>query len=107
MNTEPAGAEVDFDALLDRVWAAMTENEDNRREIVRLSEVSFRLWVDSVAQRLSAALGLSLARVHAFFDDVGSIARRAGHTFVGAYHDGYRRARKVPPPGDRPWGARA
>ncbi|WP_327302318.1 hypothetical protein OG730_01170 [Streptomyces sp. NBC_01298] len=107
MNTEPAGAEVDFDDLLQRVWDAMKEDEDNMGEIVRLSDVSFRLWVDSVAQRLSAALGLSLARVHAFFDDVGSIARRAGHTFADAYHDGYRRARKVPPPADRPRGARA
>ncbi|MCJ0872071.1 hypothetical protein [Streptomyces sp. AP-93] len=107
MNTEPAGAEVDVDELLERVWAAMSENEENMSEIVRLSDVSFRLWVDSLAQRLSAALGLSLSSVHAFFDDVGSIARRAGRTFADAYHDGYRRSRKVPPPGERPRRARA
>ncbi|MER5728299.1 hypothetical protein ABT084_08045 [Streptomyces sp. NPDC002138] len=107
MNTEPAGAEVDVDELLERVWAAMTENQQNMEEIVRLSDVSFRLWVDSLAQRVAAALGLSLARVHAFFDDVGSIARRAGHTFVGAYHEGYRTARKVPESGRRSRGGRA
>ncbi|MFJ7270302.1 hypothetical protein ACIQV3_27305 [Streptomyces sp. NPDC099050] len=107
MNTEPAGAEVDVDELLERVWDAMRKDEENMSEIVRLSDVSFRLWVDSLAQRLAAALGLSLARVHAFFDDVGSIARRAGHTFADAYHDGYRRGRRIPPPGDRPRGARA
>lgn len=101
MNTEPAGAEVDVDELLERVWAAMRENEENMGEIVRLSDVSFRLWVDSLAQRLAAALGLSVARVHAFFDDVGSIARRAGHTFAGAYRDGYRTARRMPPRGGR------
>lgn len=106
MNTEPAGAETGVEEMLERVWAAMRENEENVNEIVRLSEVSFRLWVDHLAERVSAALGISLGHVKAFFADVGSIARRAGQTFSTSFHDTYEKARKVPPADHRPRRAR-
>lgn len=97
MNSEPVGLGADDQETLERVLATLRENEQIMGEIARLSDVSFRRWIDSLAQRLSAALALSLGHVAAFLDDFGVIARRTVHTFADAYDDGYRRGRKVPP----------
>ncbi|MFE4639328.1 hypothetical protein ACFRJ1_38910 [Streptomyces sp. NPDC056773] len=106
MNSEPVGLGADDQATLERVLATLRENEQIMGEIARLSDVSFRRWVDSLAQRLSAALALSLGHVTAFLDDFGEIARRTVHTFADAYDDGYSRGRRVPPHVDRRRGRR-
>ncbi|AXI78994.1 hypothetical protein [Peterkaempfera bronchialis] len=97
MNAEPGpdpGA--DLDSLVDALRMVMREQEENLREIGRMSEVSFRLWLGSVANRLAAAVGIPLARVHAFLGDLASIVVDAGATLKRSYRDEYRRARRYP-----------
>lgn len=95
MNAEP-GTGKDLDALVEALRVVMREQEENLREIGRLSEVSFRLWLGSVADRLATAAGISLARVHALLGDLASIAANAVTAGRRAYRDELRRARRVP-----------
>ncbi|MFI8201261.1 hypothetical protein [Streptomyces sp. NPDC085937] len=95
MNAEPrTGAE--FDAVVNALRSVIQEQMEDLREIDRLSEASFRLWLNKVAGRLAAVAGVSLARVSAFIDDLASIAARMVETGKRSYRDAYRRARRVP-----------
>ncbi|WP_314409235.1 hypothetical protein [Streptomyces sp. DSM 40484] len=95
MNAEPGPGE--FDSVVNALRMVMREQEENLREIDRMSEVSFRLWLNSVAERLAKAAGVSLARIHAYFGDLTTILTNARSTLRRSYHDEYRRARRVPP----------
>jgi hypothetical protein len=95
MNAEPGGAP-SLDDIMDRLRATMRENDENLEAIIRLSNISFRLWLDQTGQRLSAALGISLARVRAFLTDVRSIGLNANSAFWTSYRNEFERARKVP-----------
>ncbi|WP_217165824.1 hypothetical protein [Streptomyces sp. AC512_CC834] len=94
MNAEP-GEVAEFDAVVDALRAVIREQQESLREIDRLSEASFRLWLNSVAGRIAAAAGVSLARINAFIDDLASIAANMIETGKRAYHDAYRAARHV------------
>ncbi|MEV5470632.1 hypothetical protein AB0N37_34345 [Streptomyces griseoincarnatus] len=95
MNAEPEKG-AGFDALVEAMRTVMQEQEENLREIHRMSEVSFRLWLSSVADRIAAAAGTSLARVHAFLGDLASIGSNALATGKRSYRDAYRKARRIP-----------
>jgi hypothetical protein len=95
MNAEP-GREAELDAVVGALRLVMREHEENLREIDRLSEVSFRLWLSSVADRIAAAAGVSLARVHALIGDLASIAVNAFATGKRSYQEAYRKARRIP-----------
>ncbi|MFG2566981.1 hypothetical protein ACGFR6_16235 [Streptomyces sp. NPDC048567] len=95
MNAEPGSGE--FDAMVEALRGIMQEQQEHLWEIDRMSQASFRLWFNSVAERLAKIVGVSLARVHAFFGDMAAIAGNAGSTLRRSFHDEYRRARKFPP----------
>jgi hypothetical protein len=95
MNAEP-GQGAELDAVVDALRAVMREHEENLREIDRLSDVSLRLWLSSVAERIATAAGVSLARVHALIGDLASIAANAYATGKRSYRDAYRKARRIP-----------
>ncbi|PSM44788.1 hypothetical protein C6Y14_01280 [Streptomyces dioscori] len=95
MNAAPEPGE--FDSIVNALRVVMREQEENLREIDRMSEVSFRLWLNSVAGRIAKAAGVSLARMHAYLGDLTTILTNARSTLRRSYHDEYRRARRVPP----------
>ncbi|MEH0548581.1 hypothetical protein QA802_37625 [Streptomyces sp. B21-105] len=95
MNAEP-GQGKDLDALVQALRVVIREQEENLREIDRLSEVSFRVWLGSVADRLATAAGISLARVHALLGDLASIAANAVAAGKQAYRNELHRARRIP-----------
>jgi hypothetical protein len=49
-----------------------------------------------VADRIAAAAGVSLARVHALIGDLASIAVNAFATGKRSYQEAYRKARRIP-----------
>ncbi|MFE7836506.1 hypothetical protein ACFU53_10750 [Streptomyces sp. NPDC057474] len=80
---------------MERLRATLKENDENLTDIVRLSDVSFRQWLDSAARRVAESLGISLAKVEAFLEDVRTIALNAKESFRNAYKREKERARKV------------
>ncbi|MGW3248316.1 hypothetical protein [Streptomyces sp. NPDC001070] len=94
MTAEPGNAG-SFDDIMERLRATLQENDENLADIVRLSDISFRQWLDSAARRVAESLGISLAKVQAFLEDVRTIALNARDSFRNAYSKEKERARKV------------
>ncbi|MFC8366566.1 hypothetical protein ACFUIT_00885 [Streptomyces sp. NPDC057239] len=97
MNAEP-GKGAEFDAVVDALRAVIQEQKENLREIDRLSEASFRLWLNKVAGRIAEMACVPLAHVKAFVDDLSAIAAHMVEKGKRSYRDAYHKARRVPPP---------
>lgn len=94
MNAEPRPGE--FDSLVDALRTVMREEQEHLREIDRMTAASFRLWLDSVAERLARITGYSLGRVRGYLGDLSTIVLNAGSTMVRSYRDGKDEGRRVP-----------
>jgi hypothetical protein len=94
MTADP-GAGESFENVLERLRTTLRENDENLAEIIHLSDVSFRLWLDKTARGLAEALGVTLAQIQAFLSDVRAIALNARDSFTRAYRENLESARKV------------
>jgi len=91
MSTDPHDASTD--ELLRRIVAIMEETRRDASEIRQMSEISFRMWLDSAVRHVSSELGIAVAKAMALLDDVLTIWRNGASVFREqlAKREGYRR----------------
>jgi len=93
MEIEPGGGS--FADSLERLAEILHEESTELQRIEQLSYQSFREWLDRVVSRVSATLGITLARARALVDDYVTIAANARSTFWEHYHATRGASRRV------------
>jgi len=93
MDAEPGSAS--FADSLERLVGALREESEELNRIERLSAQSFREWFDNAVVRVSAKLGITLARARALVDDFVAIGANARSAYRNNYNATRRSARRV------------
>lgn len=78
-----------------RIEKALALDEQTLKEIGKLSEESFRVWLNDVAERIADKLGYAVGFVRAYIEDILSIASNFSASFRDGFRRGYHQSRII------------